>query len=185
MGTAHPIPAWPHPLCGLVAVVLALAGCSVQDIHHSRAPLPRDGAWVILPWENRAEAPRAGERLEPVLKTLLLGRGVVDLTSCPPLGALEGLPDLDTAEEGRRAREWAIAQGFEYAVQGSVTEWRYKAGLDGEPAVGLTVTIVDLGSSRVVWSASGARAGWGRESLSGAAQKLLRKLIASLDLEES
>ncbi|MGE3165443.1 MAG: hypothetical protein AB7O52_11100 [Planctomycetota bacterium] len=186
MSRERPRYPWFRQLSALVGTLLLTTACSVLDVHRSQGRLDPDGGWVILPWENRAEAPRAGERLEPVLKTLLLGRGVLDVASTPPAAeSATGLPNLDPGEATRQARDWAATQGFKYAVQGSITEWRYKAGLDGEPAVGLTVTVVELASGRTVWSASGARAGWGRESLSGAAQKLLRRLLASLDFEET
>ena len=40
--------------------------------------------------------------------------------------------------------------------------------------------MIDVASGQVVWSATGSNAGWSRESLSGVAQKLLRRLLAPL-----
>ena len=68
-------------------------------------------------------------------------------------------------------------------MTGSVEEWQYKNGLDGEPAVGISLQIVEPASGRVLWSNSGARAGWSRESLAGTAQKVLRKLVSDLRLQ--
>ncbi|MCM0290554.1 hypothetical protein FCG81_18730, partial [Pseudomonas aeruginosa] len=62
-------------------------------------------------------------------------------------------------------------------------EWQYKNGLDGEPAVGVSLQVLEPASGRVLWSTSGARAGWSRESLAGAAQKVLRELVGDLRLE--
>jgi hypothetical protein len=67
-------------------------------------------------------------------------------------------------------------------VGGSVEEWRYKVGVDGEPAVGLTLAITDLDSGAVVYSASGGKSGWSREALSAVAQKLMRELLAGVQL---
>ncbi|HBP2669543.1 TPA: penicillin-binding protein activator LpoB, partial [Pseudomonas aeruginosa] len=43
--------------------------------------------------------------------------------------------------------------------------------------------VLEPASGRVLWSTSGARAGWSRESLAGAAQKVLRELVGDLRLE--
>ena len=62
-------------------------------------------------------------------------------------------------------------------------EWRYKVGVDGEPAVGMMLQITDLKSGQVVWSGSGGKTGYSRESLSGTAQKLLNQMLSSAGLE--
>ena len=77
------------------------------------------------------------------------------------------------------ADKWARTQGARYAVYGAVDEWRYKVGIDGEPAVGVALHIIDLQSNAVVWSGVGGKSGWSRESLSGVAQKLIRELLAT------
>ena len=68
-------------------------------------------------------------------------------------------------------------------MSGSVEEWQYKNGLDGEPAVGLSLRVLDARTGQVLWSNSGARAGWSRESLAGSAQKVLNTLIGDLRID--
>ena len=77
------------------------------------------------------------------------------------------------------ALAWARQAGARYALTGSVDEWRYKVGVDGEAAVGVVLSIVDVESGRAVWSGSGAQSGWSREALSGVAQRLLRRLLGA------
>ncbi len=91
-----------------------------------------------------------------------------------------GLPILDDVKRLHLATEQAIERGMRYAISGSVEEWRYKTGLDGEPAVGLSLRLVDLTSGEVLWSGSAARSGWSRESLSGTAQKVLEELASRI-----
>jgi hypothetical protein len=67
-----------------------------------------------------------------------------------------------------------------YAVTGTVDEWRYKVGVDGEPAVGFTLQVLDVPTGRVLWSAAGGRTGWSREALSAVAHQLLTRLSAPL-----
>jgi polysaccharide biosynthesis protein PelC len=61
-------------------------------------------------------------------------------------------------------------------------EWRYKVGIDGEPAVGLTLKIIDLSNGRVLWSATGAKSGWSREALASVAQSLILNMVNTLNL---
>jgi nucleotide-binding universal stress UspA family protein len=75
------------------------------------------------------------------------------------------------------ALAWARGAGARYAVAGAVDEWRYKVGIDGEPAVGLTLQVIDVASGDVLWSGAGGKTGWSREALSGVAQKLIRQLL--------
>ena len=78
---------------------------------------------------------------------------------------------------------WARKQDFDYVITGSIEEWQYKNGLDGEPAVGISLQVVDPASNQTVWSNSVARSGWSRESLAGSAQKVLKKLVNKLRVE--
>ncbi len=59
-------------------------------------------------------------------------------------------------------------------------EWSYKAGLDGEPSVSLTLRLLDLHNDRTVWHAAGSRSGWSRESVGTVAQTLVERLIGAL-----
>lgn len=166
-----------------MAVGLALlAGCAGQytkDI----APLPVGTKWALLPMVNYAETPQAGQRAESILFTLLHRRGLTELRRYPA-SANDGLPDLNDERRLEDATAWARAENIRYGVRGSVEEWQYKSGLDGEPAVGLSVQVVDVGSGRVIWSASGARSGWGYDTLSGTAQELLQDLVAGMPLSK-
>ena len=70
------------------------------------------------------------------------------------------------------------SQSARYVVSGVVHEWRYKTGVDGEPAVGVMLEIRELPSGNIVYSGTGARAGWARTSLSQTGQKVIDKLLA-------
>ena len=84
-----------------------------------------------------------------------------------------------TPQAGLRAA--AIVESVlyrQYVVSGVVHEWRYKTGVDGEPAVGVMLEIRELPSGKIVYSGTGARAGWARTSLSQTGQKVIDKLLA-------
>src|SRR5690606_9636971 len=83
----------------------------------------------------------------------------------------------------QQALAWARDTGARYALTGSVQEWRYKVGLDGEPVVGLTLNLIDVSSATVVWSATGSRSGWSRSSLAGVGQTLIKEMLDPLSAQ--
>lgn len=163
-----------------VSLVL-LAGCAGQYAKRT-VPLPADAKWAVLPVMNYAQTPQAGQSAESILFTLLHRRGIADLRRYPA-GTGDGLPDLNDERRLQDAIAWARSENIRYAVSGSVEEWQYKAGLDGEPAVGLTVQVVNVSTGRVLWSASDARSGWGYNTLSGTAQELLGDIVNDMPLD--
>ncbi len=83
------------------------------------------------------------------------------------------------AEEKRKKRNKRVeSQTGKYVVSGVVQEWREKTGVDGEPAVGVMIEIRELPAGRIVYSGTGSRAGWARQSLSETGQKVIDKLLA-------
>lgn len=166
----------------LLGLAIGLWACTV---HHMQAssPLPKQSRWVLLPVVNLSEAPLAGEKVESLLDNALRLHGLKNLRRMSP----SGTQDDDLLLNDQRRYEMALASsrqgGAGFAVTGSVQEWRYKTGLDGEPAVGITLQVLELPSGRVVWTASGAKTGWGYANVSGTAQKLVAELLEGLTLE--
>lgn len=153
-----------------------VAGCTTIDV--GRVPLlERQAEWVMLPFVNHTETPQAGLRAEAIAEGLLRAGAGLNLKHYPPEINTETLFEAADRKQAVAALEWARAQGARYAVTGSVEEWRYKVGIDGEPAAGLALQIIEVSSGKVVWSAVGGKTGWSRESLSAVAQKLMRQLL--------
>ncbi|KAB0520340.1 MULTISPECIES: penicillin-binding protein activator LpoB [Pseudomonas] len=164
----------------LALTVLFVAGCSSFTSENS-PDLPRNAQWGIVPMINYSQTPQAGERSEQILLSVLSSHGLqprVYPTSTQGEQAL-----MDDNERLTGALEWAREQKLDYVIAGSVEEWQYKNGLDGEPAVGISLRVLDANSGRVLWSKSGARAGWSRESLAGNAQTVIDKLVGALRFE--
>lgn len=162
-------------LCLLPALLL-LSGCQSNKVQVEAPAILPEASIIMLPFLNRSETPLAGERAEAIALSVLRQQGLLQLQVYAPQPEPNGLPVLDDVKRLNDATERAIEQGMRYAIAGSVEEWRYKSGLDGEPAVGLSMRLVDLGSGQILWSGSAARSGWSRESLSGTAQKVLEEL---------
>lgn len=168
------------PLLALVA--LAAVGCGTVTRIHAPAALARNSRWVILPITNLAETIQAGERVEAILDTVLRRHGVTTLDRYPTMKEDEVHVLLSDRARYDTALTWARAQHYDYAVTGTVEEWRYKAGNESEPAVGLTVTVVDVGDGKTLWSGSGASVGNSFQNASGVALELLGTLVEGLSL---
>jgi TolB-like protein len=158
--------------------LFSLAGCSVMG-HSPRQELDAQAKWALLPMANYTETPQAGARMTEITGALLGSMGVSQLLRYLPATTEDPLIGGDSNSERARAMEWAKAEGARYAVTGAVEEWRYKTGVEGEPAVGVTVQIIDVESQQTVWSGAGAQTGWSRDSVSGVAQKVILKLLGN------
>jgi hypothetical protein len=167
----------------LLLAVLAAAGCATTDSGGRGAAIERNAKWVMLPVLNHTEVPQAGLRAEAITEGILRAHGVGDLTRYPATLNQDTLLQPSERKIMDEADKWARSHGARYAIYGAVDEWRYKVGIDGEPAVGVALHIMDLQSNAVVWSGVGGKSGWSRESLSGVAQKLIRGLLARAPLQ--
>ena len=157
-------------------VLCVLAACSTVD--RGRAPtLQANAEWTVLPFANHTETPMAGNRAESVAEALLHARGVGKVKRYTSTAQQEALFDAGDNKRQEQALAWAREQGVRYALAGTVDEWRYKVGVDGEPAAGITLQIIDVQSGDILWSGAGGKSGWSREALSAVAQKLIRELL--------
>jgi TolB-like protein len=168
----------------LSLAVLVLAGCatSIESTADGQT-LDAQAKWALLPLANNTDTPQAALSAEAMLEHQLRRRGINILLHYPAQLSRDSLFEPTERKVSEEAQKWAREQGVRYAVTGSVEEWRYKVGIDGEPAAGITLKVIDLTHDHVMWSASGAKSGWSREALSGVAQILITKLLSSLSLK--
>lgn len=158
--------------------LLLLSACSTLD--RGTAPaLERQATWVVLPFANHTETPLAGNRAEAIAQALLHAQGVGKVLRYETGPQQEALFDAGDSKRQQEALDWARERQARYALTGAVDEWRYKVGVDGEPAAGVTLQIIEVASGDVVWSGAGGKSGWSREALSAVAQKLIRELLNS------
>lgn len=166
----------------LLAVVILPACTTLKQTGHGKA-IPADKELALLPFINNTETPYAAERAEAITQALLYAGGVRKVTMAPvELKEEELLPDRGS-KRYRQGLEWAVKQGIVYAVTGTVTEWRYKVGLDGEPVAGMTLLLMELPEGKVLWSGSAGRSGWSRDAVSSVAQQLLQSLVDKMPIQ--
>ena len=103
--------------------------------------------------------------------------------------AMEGFEEVHllniTVAPEYRGQGWSrvMLDALTLWARGRTAQWLWlevRVGNDGEPAVGVTLQVIDLSSGAVVWSASGAKSGWSREALSVVANKVMENLLAGM-----
>lgn len=150
-------------------IFLVIYGCS--SVYNSQQnEINKNSKIYVARFKNNTETFLAGERAASITKSVLRTKGynIVNLSE-------------NTAEDEKynldKIKAEAKNSDAEIVVTGEVNEWRYKTGIDGEPAVGLSLIFIDLSTDKVLFSAVGAKTGWGHESITTIAQKLLNNLI--------
>lgn len=165
----------------LLLTVTAPSGCTHVEAG-KLAKLNKSDGWAILPLQNLSETPRAAERAESILQGLLQKkRGA--LISRAPMGDGKDLALLlNDSLRLEKAKAWARKEKIRYGLTGTIQEWHYKTGLDGEPAIGITLNLIDIENrDKLLWTATASRTGWGSENLTRTSIKVLAALVERME----
>lgn len=163
-----------------LCLMIFSAGC--VTLHQGGGAVSWQDEWLILPFVNNTETPYAAERAEAIAAVLLYSRGVTRLERVGSEGRPEDLGTDRGEKRQREALEQAKQKKARYALTGTVNEWRYKVGLDGEPVAGFTLQVIELPSGRVIWSGAAGKSGWSRDAVSAVAQQVLDRLLDEVRL---
>ena len=140
---------------------------------------------VLLPFSNLTTTPDAGKSVTALFVSAVNVRHPFTLIDVPDPERVSGKIDPATgsipAELRRRIK---ASTGADAVLSGAVSEFEYRVGGTTRPVVGLSWTLVSLGTGRVLWAASVSRMGscfWTcRETVSGLARNLIDEKIVSL-----
>ena len=178
-----------HPFFAALICAALMTGCGTF-VSGGRAgstqmaqTIAQDDKVAMLPVANFTDVPQAGLRAEALLEPALRKIGLRQLLIYPPSLNPETLFEPSERKAQLEAEKWARTQGVRYVVSAAVNEWRYKVGVDGEPAVGLMVQVKDLMSDQVVYSSAGGRTGGSREALSAVGIQLAAELVAGIRVD--
>ena len=177
-------------LLALMLGTALLAGCSsfISGSKTARTAMEQSidagDKVALLPVANFTDVAQAGLRVEALLEPALRQAGLRQLAIYPPALNPETLFEPGERKVQLEAEKWARAQGMRYVITAAVNEWRYKVGVDGEPAVGLMVQVKDLSNDRIVYSAAGGRTGGSREALSAVGLQLTADLLSGIRVEQ-
>ena len=163
----------------LIAFIALMAGCSSTALITTQKTLPavyvdvnstheekRDVTISLFRLNNYTDTPRAGMRASNILEGILLAKGYKVTSHL-----------ADKLPSKKKAKKIAKEDGSKYFVYGGVSEWRYKTGIDGEPAVSMQISLYKTKGSKLVWSGTGSDSDWGNSSVGTTAQDLLLEMI--------
>jgi len=152
-----------------LTTIILFAGCSTTALVSTQKSLPaveKNKNISLFELNNYTDTPRAGMRAANIVEGVLLTKGFHVSTHFKQ--------NLYTLQE---AQKQAIEDGSVYFLIGGVSEWRYKTGIDGEPAVSIQLTLYSTKNSHVIWSATGANNDWGNASIGSTAQILIERMM--------
>ena len=132
----------------------------------SNYEIKKDITISLFTLNNYTDTPQAGMRAANMIEGVLLSKGY-KVTS-----------HLSKAKYSlKKARKIAKKDDSKYFFVGAVSEWRYKTGIDGEPAVSLKGILYKTKNSKVVWTATGSDSHWGNSSIGTTAQDLIELML--------
>jgi len=165
----------------ILASIAFITGCSSAAITTTKKTLPsvyvdvndsyqkqKEIKITLFRLNNYTDTPRAGLRAANIVEGILLSRGYKIKSRLN-----EKTPSL------KKARKIALEDGSNYFMYGGVSEWRYKTGIDGEPAVSLQLSLYKTKNGKLKWSATGSDNDWGNASIGTTAQNLLETMMTS------
>ena len=154
--------------------ILFFSGCSSLQINKSQKIKPtKDKIIAIIPFYNYTQTPYAGFSAASLSDVVLHNHGFKTKT----FGLLPKPETLVDENSHAKVLEMVKKANIPYILEGKVTEWRYKTGIDAEPVVGFVVKIIDTQSGETLFSSSGSKDALGAESIANAASEVLEKIL--------
>ncbi|MEJ5172888.1 MAG: hypothetical protein WHT47_04175 [Hydrogenothermaceae bacterium] len=155
-----------------VAIFTILIASCAKVVNTTSLNIKKDAVYTVLPFENLTETPLAGLRVASIVEGVAVSKGYK---------VKNGLYGMESKEYTKQDIDSIISKvkdsGVDYVITGSVNEFRYKTGIDGEPAVSITLKIYDVKNDKVVLTNVGSKTGWSHESVGTVTQKLINSLL--------
>lgn len=171
----------------LLAALLTAVGCSYQQDFVKGEEIGSRARWAaVLPLVNLTSYPNAGRIVGDLLTTELYALTdfkIMERTEM--LAKLKGEEDdLDEVLDRAVALKVGKQLGVDTVIFGSVTEYRYKRGLDEDPVVGINIRMLDVKSDKILWAGSNSGTGgcfwFCEDSLNRLAQKTCHDMVAAM-----
>ena len=166
----------------IISALLTIIGCT--DISTTPSVFVTHlRNWGIVTFTNNTEVPQAGNRAMSVTAGVLRSKGVRAIQIYPSdtnCNQLIVCPNAMTSVD--KALHWARKKHLSYLVMGSVNEWDYKVGLDGEPAVAVSLQLYQVKTGQLIWSGVGSKIGTSRSGLGVIAQMLITQMLCSIKI---
>ncbi len=160
-------------------VLLFTAGCATV-VHHGGStgggtiPVTR---LLLPPFVNATDDEHASRALTEMTGSALVEAGIPLFQTEELL--LKSAADKAQGADGRYA-ELARTVSATHLLIGTVHEYRYKTDLDGDPAVGITLRLVDATTGQTLWQGTSGNVGYAFASVTSAGRKAVRTLVQEL-----
>ncbi|MDQ7042522.1 MAG: hypothetical protein Q9M40_02145 [Sulfurimonas sp.] len=160
-------------------LLLEFGGCSTSSLVTTQEAMPlvyeddgeeeikNDITISLFRLHNYTDTPRAGMRASNIIEGVLYAKGY------KVKGHLK-----EKVSSIKKAKKIAKEDGSKYFMYGGVSEWRYKTGIDGEPAVSMQLSLYKTKNAKLVWSATASDSDWGNASIGTTAQDLVEEMMA-------
>lgn len=166
------------PRLFLALLTLGLSGCATVVYHGGQAGGTVSVQRLLLPpFVNATDDEHASRALTEMTGSALVEAGVPLFQTEETL--IKSAADQAQGPDGRYA-ELARAAGASHLLIGTVHEYRYKTDLDGDPAVGITLRLVDAATGQTLWQGTGTNVGYAFASVTSAGQKAVRNLVSEI-----
>ena len=154
---------------GVCAGLLLVGGCASKEMvtNHSFSKIREDRNITkifLVPLKNYTDVPMAGLRATNLMEGILRAKEIEVATP---------IKKVKRKKICKRSTE----RGYRYAMNGGVSEWRYKTGIDGEPAISLQITLFDCEQNEAVWSGTASSDDYWRASVGTTAQSTIENLL--------
>jgi hypothetical protein len=158
-----------------------ISGCATRVVDGDSVALDSSEKVRLLmpPFFNATNDDHAGRALSELTGSALVDRGIPLYQTEELLLSTQG--ETAAGPDGRY-QELANTVGATHLLIGTVHEYRYKTDLDGDPAVGITIRIVDARDGRTVWQGSSSNIGYAFASVTSASQRAVRRLVRRIPI---
>lgn len=163
-----------------IMAIIAIIGCT--KINSSQIVYTEPcRKWGIAALTNNTEIPQAGNRAMSITAGVLRSKGVKSIAVYPSnVSCSKLIVCPNSSVPIKNILAWARQHHLSYVIGGSVNEWDYKVGLDGEPAVAVSLQVYHVKSSQLIWSSVGSKIGTSRSGLGVIAQELITEMLRTL-----
>lgn len=164
--------------CAGAALALLLAGCGTV-VHHGGPGTIVVPRLLLPPFVNATDNEHASRALTEMTGSALVEAGIPLFQTEETL--IKSAAERAQGPDGRYA-ELARSVKATHLLIGTVHEYRYKTDLNGDPAVGITLRLVDAATGQTLWQGTSANVGYAFASLTSAGTKAVDSLVRQLPI---
>lgn len=146
----------------LLVAVLTACSNSFRNTYIQSDKIEKRRTVAVLPLVNLTPHPQAGRIVGDILTTELYmvpQLQIIERTEMIDDLLADAEADVEFAMDKMVAKRAGEQLGVDAVVYGSVSEFRYKRGLDQSPAVGINVRMLDVTTGETLWASSSSLTG--------------------------